>query len=274
MSIHSFISKNPIVLLQPARVTKPLNWVQHIPFAFYVIKALQPKIFVELGVHTGNSFNAFCQVIQQEGLSCKCYGVDLWRGDEHAGFYENEIYNVLASQVKDNYEKFAELIRKDFNQAVNDFADKSIDLLHIDGLHSYEAVLNDFNVWLPKMSENGVILFHDTQVRERGFGVYRFWKEVTAKFPNFEFKFGNGLGVLAIGKEVNQAFLNFLEEAKKDKFIPEAFQYVGSRIFYQEEVERMRQIIEKYEKKRQKYYYFTHPFLFISRMLRGKLNVY
>ena len=271
MSIHSFLSSNPILLLKPAQVSEPHNWVEHIPFAFFLTKMLKPNNLVELGVHTGNSFNAFCQVTKRENIACKCYGVDLWQGDAHAGFYKDAIYNTLRDQVHKDYPGIATLVRKDFNVAVDDFADNTIDILHIDGLHSYEAVKNDFDVWLSKISAQGVVLFHDTQVRERGFGVYQFWEEISSKYPNYEFKFGNGLGVLAVGKNVNPAFLGFLKEANQNTSIAEAFQFTGSKIFNEAEVLRLQRVVEKYEKKRQKYYYLTHPFLFVSRLFRGKL---
>ena len=40
-----------------------------------------------------------------------------------------------------------------------------------------------------------------TQVQERGFGVHRYWAEVCAKQPGFEFHHGYGLGVVAHGRD-------------------------------------------------------------------------
>src|SRR5215204_1627697 len=62
-------------------------WLQHGPFAFWLIEAIQPKSLVELGTRNGFSYLTLCQAVQRLGLSTACYAIDTWRGDDHAGFY-------------------------------------------------------------------------------------------------------------------------------------------------------------------------------------------
>ena len=97
---------------------------------------------------------------------------------------------------------FSRLVRSTFDDALTKFADGSIDLLHIDGYHTYEAVRHDFESWLPKLSASAVVLLHDTNVREMDFGVWKFWQDLSRDYPCFAFLHGHGLGVVAVGRSL------------------------------------------------------------------------
>jgi FMN phosphatase YigB (HAD superfamily) len=191
-------------------------WLEHGPFAFWLIEAIRPSILVELGTHNGFSYFSFCQATQWLGLSTACYAVDTWLGDEHAGFYGEEVYAQVAALNNRQYSGFSRLLRCRFDEALPYFEDSTVDLLHIDGRHHYEDVLTDFATWRPKLSTRGIVLFHDLNVREREFGVWRLWSELAAQHPSFSFVHGHGLGVLAAGADV-PAGLRPLFEARPDQ---------------------------------------------------------
>ena len=195
----------PASFRAPDYLSGVTSWHGHIPFAFWCIDALRPGIFVELGTHLGDSYMAFCQAVHELRTGTKCYAVDTWMGDEHAGGYGEEVYATVDRYNTERFVQFSRLIRSTFDDALTHFADGSVDLLHIDGLHTYEAVKQDFESWLPKLSERGVVLFHDINVRERDFGVWRLWEELGAHFPNFAFLHSHGLGVLAVGADAPDA---------------------------------------------------------------------
>jgi hypothetical protein len=236
------ISDSDIIFLKPNRVVQPYSWVGHIPFAFFLIEQLEPSIFVELGVHTGNSYNAFCQAVSLLKTQTRCFGVDTWRGDEHAGFYEENVYKNLAGYQKSRYKDFSKLLKMTFDKALKNFDDKSIDLLHIDGMHTYKAVKHDFDSWLPKMSNKGVILLHDTQVFEKEFGVFKLWEEISNVYPSIEFFHGFGLGVVAVGENVSDKFLKFIRECKTKPFFINLFAELGNNIIYEKENQDLKEL--------------------------------
>ena len=193
---------------------KPRNvgsWSGHLAFASDLIAATQPSIIVELGTHWGEAYFTFCQTVDELGLSSLCYAVDHWQGDEHAGQYGEEVFDDVSQYNERYYRQFSYLLRKSFDDALSQFAEDSIDLLHIDGLHTYEAVSHDFNSWLPKVKQGGIILLHDICPKHQDFGVWRFWDEIKAEFPDtFEFHHSWGLGVVGKGRITRGSLLSEL----------------------------------------------------------------
>lgn len=190
------------------------GWLDHAPFAHWLTEALRPHIFVELGTHNGYSYFTFCQAVQILGLDTACYAVDHWKGDEHAGFYGDEVFQRVREYNERHYVAFSRLVRGTFDEALAHFTDSSIDLLHIDGRHFYEDVKHDFESWQPKLSEHAVVLFHDINVRENQFGVFKLWNELQSKYPYFEFLHGHGLGVLGYGTDLPVRVKQFFTATK------------------------------------------------------------
>jgi hypothetical protein len=228
------------------RIKEPYPWVGHIPFAFYLVEKLKPSIIVELGTHSGNSFCAFCQASKDYSPFTKVYAIDTWEGDEHSGKYDESVFENLTSYVDHNFTNIGFMIRKDFNDAVNDFSDNSIDILHIDGFHTYEAVRNDFETWLPKLKEDSIVLFHDTMVFSNGFGVHQYWCEIREKYLfNFNFSHSNGLGILAIEKNNNTRSTEFIDFLNRPNFMVNIIKGYGELLEKYYETNQKLVIVEK-----------------------------
>ena len=219
------------VFWRPTRLDVPSAWHAHVPFAFWLVSQTAPRLLVELGAHHGVSYAAFCEAVRRGGMPTRCFAVDTWQGDKHAGFYGEAVFAGLRSFHDPLYGDFSTLLRLDFAAAATRFADGSIDLLHIDGAHDYDSVRQDFETWLPKLSERAVVLFHDTNVRSQDFGVWRLFAELRERYPAFEFLHASGLGVLAVGPEVPEgvAALCRLADASVLRRVRERFAATGER---------------------------------------------
>lgn len=214
-------------------LTRTTSWGGHIPFMFCLMNYMRPRTYLELGTHYGASFFAVCQAIQDFQIDCSPTAVDLWLGDEHAGKYDEDVYKSFKRILEDRYAGIGHILRKDFTEAAADFGNHTLDLIHIDGLHTYEAVKNDYETWLPRASENGVILFHDTNVREREFGVWKFWDEIKDNYTNFNFTHTHGLGIIALGSAASNPVIPLLQainhsDASKKSF-DNFFRLAGER---------------------------------------------
>lgn len=201
----------------PAYTSDVVSWQPHIPFAFALMKLHRPSSLVELGTHKGDSYLAFCEAARRYSTGTVCRAIDTWRGDPQARHYGDEVLKELRARHDLDFGGFSTLTQSTFDDALPLVPDGSVDLLHIDGLHTYDAVRHDFESWLPKLSPRGIVLFHDTEVRRDDFGVHRLWAELSERYGGFSFLHGFGLGVLPVGPEAAASLPDLFQAGERTR---------------------------------------------------------
>lgn len=180
--------------IHPAVQESP--WGGHRKFAYDLVTAVRPASIVELGAFVGASLFAFAQAIKDAGLKTSVAAVDTWLGDEHAGYYGDGVYQFVNNVSEQIFpDQKIRLLRKTFLEARQNVPDESVTILHIDGLHTYEAVKEDFETWLCKVAPHGIVLFHDVAT-EKDYGSVTYWRELSTRYPSLSFNHSHGLGVL------------------------------------------------------------------------------
>lgn len=198
---------------QELDIIVPTAWAGHEPFLFSLMEAMRPRRYVELGTHAGQSFFTACQHYKSNGNYGEAVAIDLWEGDHQAGFYSESVFDTFRYLLDRNYADCGRYIRSLFCDAVTAFEPASIDLLHIDGLHTYSAVREDYETWRSRLTASGTILFHDTSEFQTDFGVWQLFEEVRREATaSFAFEHSHGLGVLAFGSAATNPVVALLEE--------------------------------------------------------------
>jgi MMP 1-O-methyltransferase len=101
-----------------------------------------------------------------KGKSTICLGLGSRAGSAVPIFAIDPHADYRHGEFKDNIERagIADLVRplKGLSQLVVDGFDQPIELLFVDGSHEEDDVREDFEKWVPKVVEGGVVAFHDT----------------------------------------------------------------------------------------------------------------
>ena len=165
--------------------TIPSAWKGHRGFANWLVQYLQPKITVELGVDYGYS-----TFVLAENNPGKVYGIDTFEGDAHAGHRDTEQFQKVEQFKNSNGFDNLTLIKDTFDR-VNQTWNQEIDLLHIDGLHTGEAVEHDLMNWSRFFHANTVVLMHDVMSFDAVERVF-----INIPQPKVRFIHSGGLGIL------------------------------------------------------------------------------
>jgi predicted O-methyltransferase YrrM len=148
------------------------GWLTHEEGSRLADHAVQCQdLIVEIGAYRGRSSMYIAQ-----GILNRCaeyldppvfYSIDPHDGTGVNGtkFDESDMivcYNNLADNAQ--LGQFVRKLVASSSQVAPMFADRSIDMLFIDGDHSYEGVTDDLRRYIPKMKQEGLIFMHDWQL--------------------------------------------------------------------------------------------------------------
>ena len=218
-------------------------WEGHRDFAYDLLQFVRPERLVELGSQYGCSLFSFCQAVRDFKLDTEINAVDMWSGDIGAEITGEEVYALVQKTAATYYpEVNLHLFQMCFDDARPNFADNSIDILHIDGGHTFEDVEHDFTTWLPKLKENGIVLFHDVY-SPIDQGSCDHWEKTKKEYDcYFDFTHSCGLGILF---PKGRYWYDKLEAAGFFKYYKDLYFYRSKYKYTQERFDELKGLYEE-----------------------------
>jgi len=125
------------------------------------VLAAKPAVILEIGTAKGATLLGWCRIASKKVIS-----VDL-PGGIHGGGYPPIKQRLYKEFVADRPGIDIHLIQADsHSMATRKLAEEKlsgnlIDVLFIDGDHSYAGVKSDFELWSPLVRCGGLVIFHD-----------------------------------------------------------------------------------------------------------------
>jgi predicted O-methyltransferase YrrM len=149
------------------------SWLATYGIISHLAQSISAKKIIEIGVAYGYHADFICTTLPETTY----VGVDPYKAnydlndifcdDVKKLFRENDSQRAmdrLYSAVRDNLKTFngrATIKRGLSWEIANQIDDGSVDLVYIDGDHTYEAVLRDLNAWVPKIKKGGIVCGDD-----------------------------------------------------------------------------------------------------------------
>ena len=159
-------------LFKKKRTKEP--WFESAKLAFqYTSDRLDPKldrelIGVEVGVHLGNH----CGRILNNFKIKKITLIDPWTSYEGDADYflsqefQDKCYDTVVKKFGND--ERVKILKSTSIEANKSFINSSLDFVYIDGNHQYSSVIEDLNIWYPKVKYRGIIAGDDYKYKFPG----------------------------------------------------------------------------------------------------------
>ena len=182
---------------------RPFQNRDEIAALFKVVEPIKPRTVVEIGTGWGGTLFLFATVAGPDAI---LVSLDLPSSLFGRGYpkWKDRLYKSFARDGQK-----LELVRGNSHQASSMDAVKQclgsrqIDVLFIDGDHTYEGVKKDFELYSPLVRKGGLIVFHDItpNLKNSEIEVPLFWNELRDAYENSEIRFlqdESGIGILRV----------------------------------------------------------------------------
>jgi predicted O-methyltransferase YrrM len=123
--------------------------------------------FIEVGSWLGRSAALMGVEIENSGKDIEFVCVDPWE-DGGPDLRDTQYFRCLDAPVYEIFQRNVapiahrlKAMKMESVEASRWFPDQSVDFIMLDGDHSYDAVMKDIEVWLPKMKKGGTMAGDD-----------------------------------------------------------------------------------------------------------------
>lgn len=166
-----------------------------------VVEGINPQAVVEIGTGAGGTLFLLTRVSKPDAVivtidlpaSAVGIGYPKWKETLYSSFARD---SQRINLVRGNSHEGSTLA------AVKEgLGHRQVDVLFIDGDHTYEGVKKDFDLYSPLVRKGGIVAFHDIVPHHirRDIRVPEFWKEVRERYEHVEIvkeTHRNGIGIL------------------------------------------------------------------------------
>ncbi|MFM5314182.1 hypothetical protein ACET9R_02325 [Aeromonas veronii] len=220
-SSQNVSSFSPKVIFWRPRYLADSQWLQHVPFYFWLTEVLRPNVVVEPNLNSAVGYFAICQAIDKlnhDGLAYGAYGSQC--NIEQVSRYNHE-----------HYREFSHLVASDELAFISDFDDASIDLLMLKPgtplLVSESAQAGLSPLLQSKLSAHAVVLIHGSMLSEHR----PLCASLRSNYPSFELTQHNGLLLLCMGKQIPaqlETLINQGQDVRAQRLIQNIYARLGS----------------------------------------------